>query len=723
MALSNQHLAELADAYGIATEFWDWKGRLTEVGDDTVVAILAAMDVEAGTPEQAAVAVETHRLRPWRTMLPRCVVMEQGHSRRVLVHVPHGAGVELRVRFEDGGSRDLPQVDHLVDPREIDGVLIGEAAFELPHDLPLGYHRLSARTGEARVESTLIVTPHFLGFPASMGDKRAWGYAAQLYSVRSADSWGLGDLQDLADLATWSATQQFASYVLVNPLHAAEPMPPLEPSPYLPTSRRYVNPVYIRPEAIPEYAFLDEKARDRIGQLKSRLRKTLGPDQRIRRNESWEAKIAALRVVYDAGLKPSRLMSLNDFVRREGRGLIQFATWCALVTENGMDWRSWEPELQRPSSPEVTEFARKHVTDIVFYSWLQWIADNQLRAAQSAAKDAGMRIGIMNDLAVGVSSQSAEAWVLGEVFARGVAVGAPPDHFNQTGQDWGQIPWRPDRLDDLSYAPFRTMVAGILRHSGGIRVDHIMGLFRLWWIPAGASASQGTYVRYNHEAMVGILALEAHRAGALVVGEDLGVVEPWVRDYLRDRGILGTSIAWFERDGNNQPLAPESWREYCLASVTTHDLPPTAGYLAAEHVKLQHRLGLLTEDLDAELAHADAEKHQWLQALRDRGMLTEDDPTTEDIVLAMHRYLVATPARVLCAALTDAVGDRLTQNQPGTIDEYPNWRVPLSHPDGRPMTLEELYSDERALRLSGVMNGFTVPPSTYRATSELVISE
>ena len=723
MALSNQHLAELADAYGIATEFWDWKGRLTEVGDDTVVAILAAMDVEAGTPEQAAAAVETHRQRPWRTMLPRCVVMEQGHSRRVLVHVPHGAGVELRVRFEDGGSRDLPQVAHLVDPREIDGTLIGEAAFELPDDLPLGYHRLSARTGEARVESTLIVTPHFLGFPASMGDKRAWGYAAQLYSVRSADSWGLGDLQDLADLATWSATQQFASYVLVNPLHAAEPMPPLEPSPYLPTSRRYVNPVYIRPEAIPEYAFLDEKARDRIGQLKSRLRKTLGPDQRIRRNESWEAKIAALRVVYDAGLKPSRLMSLNDFVRREGRGLIQFATWCALVTENGMDWRSWEPELQRPSSPEVTEFARKHVTDIVFFSWLQWIADNQLRAAQSAAKDAGMRIGIMNDLAVGVSSQSAEAWVLGEVFARGVAVGAPPDHFNQTGQDWGQIPWRPDRLDDLSYAPFRTMVAGILRHSGGIRVDHIMGLFRLWWIPAGATASQGTYVRYNHEAMVGILALEAHRAGALVVGEDLGVVEPWVRDYLRDRGILGTSIAWFERDGNNQPLAPESWREYCLASVTTHDLPPTAGYLAAEHVKLQHRLGLLTEDLDAELAHADAEKHQWLQALRDRGMLTEDDPTTEDIVLAMHRYLVATPARVLCAALTDAVGDRLTQNQPGTIDEYPNWRVPLSHPDGRPMTLEELYSDERALRLSGVMNGFTVPPSTYRATSELVISE
>lgn len=721
MALSNHHLAELAGAYGIATEFWDWKGRLTEVSDATVVAILAAMDVDAATPEAAERALSAWRDRPWAQVLPRCVVIEQGTPRRVLIHVPDGTPLTVTVRLEDGGSREVPLVEHLVAPREIDGRLIGEAAAEVPGDLPLGYHRLSARTIDGVAESSLIVTPHFLGFPPAMGDKRAWGYATQLYSVRSADSWGIGDLQDLADLATWSATQQFASYVLVNPLHAAEPMPPLEPSPYLPTSRRYVNPLYIRPESIPEYASLDERARDRIGQLKSRLAKALGNDPAIRRNDVWEAKIAALRVVFDAGLKPSRLMSLNDFVRREGRGLIQFATWCTLVTQHGMDWRAWDAELQRPSSPEVTEFSGKHVGDIVFFSWLQWIADNQLRAAQSAAKDAGMRIGIMNDLAVGVSSQSAEAWTLGDVFARGVSVGAPPDHFNQTGQDWGQIPWRPDRLDDLSYAPFRTMVAGILRHSGGIRVDHIMGLFRLWWIPEGGSATQGTYVRYNHEAMVGILALEAHRAGALVVGEDLGVVEPWVRVYLRDRGILGTSIAWFEKDEHNQPLPPERWREYCLASVTTHDLPPTAGYLDQEHIKLQHQLGLLTEDLNHELELAHAEQEQWLRMLRERGLLSADEPSTEDIVLAMHRFLLATPARVLCAALTDAVGDRRTQNQPGTMDEYPNWRVPLSHPDGRPMSLEELYSDERALRLSGVMNGFTVPPTAYRATSELII--
>jgi 4-alpha-glucanotransferase len=539
--------------------------------------------------------------------------------------------------------------------------------------------------------------------------------------VTSADSWNIGDLSDLADLATWSATQQFAGFVLVNPLHAAQPIPPLEASPYLPTSRRYVNPLYIRPESIPEFAELDERSRNRIAQLKSRLKKELAGEDLICRNEIWAAKTEALRVIYDHGLRPARRMAFNDFLRREGRSLTQFATWSALVTRFGGDWRDWPAELRRPSSPTVALFAEQHVDAIVFYAWLQWVADNQLRTAQSAAKDAGMRIGIMNDLAVGVSPWSAEAWTYGNLFADKISVGAPPDHFNQTGQDWGQAPWRPDRLDELSYAPFRSMVAGILRHSGGVRVDHIMGLFRLWWIPDGMAASQGAYVRYPHEAMVGILALEAHRAGALVVGEDLGVVEPWVRHYLRARGILGTSIAWFERDADGRPLEPEEWREYCLASVTTHDLPPTAGYLAGEHIKLQHELGLLTESLETELATAEGERTAFIDALRHRGFLTAEPASTEDIVQALHRYLVATPARVLCAALPDAVGDRRTQNQPGTSVEYPNWRIPLSGPDGKPLGMEQLYTDERAFRLAGIMNGFSGPILLPRSETELVV--
>jgi len=709
MPLSNPFLADLAGAYGVSTEFWDWKGRRIEVDDPTVVGILAGMGVEAGTEEAARLALAEHALQAWRRSLPPCTVVQQGAEATVAVHVPAGAPASLTIRLEEGGTRAAAQVDNWEPDRDIDGRLVGEASFAIPADLPLGYHRLQLAASGHVSEATLVVTPHFLGFPASMGGKRVWGYATQLYSVRSSGSWGMGDLQDLAALATWSGTQHFAHYVLVNPLHAAQPMPPLEPSPYLPSSRRYVNPLYLRPELIPEYAYLPEHKRQRIAAIRQRLDKTLAGSDRIERDPIWDAKIAALRLIYDEGLSEVRMMAKENFVRGEGRPLAQFATWCVLATIFGMNWREWPAEYRRPSSPEVAAFAAQYAREIDFYVWMQWVADNQLRAAQSAARDAGMRVGVMSDLAVGVSRTSAEAWTLGDAFAQGVAVGAPPDHYNQLGQDWGQAPWRPDRLEELSYQPFRAMVAGIMRHSGGVRIDHIMGLFRLWWIPQGLDPTRGAYVRYNHEAMVGILILEAHRAGALVVGEDLGTVEPWVRDYLRDRGILGTSVAWFETNPDGSPLEPERYREYCLASVTTHDMPPTAGYLALDHIRLQHGRGMLTESLEEELAIAERHCAAWRAVLAGRGLVEEGEDPVFETVLAMHRYLVSTPSRVLCAALTDAVGDRRTQNQPGTVDEYPNWRIPLSGPDGTPLTLEEVYSSERAARLAAVMNGFSVP--------------
>jgi 4-alpha-glucanotransferase len=291
-----------------------------------------------------------------------------------------------------------------------------------------------------------------------------------------------------------------------------------------------------------------------------------------------------------------------------------------------------------------------------------------------------------------------------------VTAGAPPDAFNQQGQDWSQPPWRPDQLLEHAYAPFRALISAVLRHAGGVRVDHIIGLFRLWWIPKGSPPTEGTYVYYDHEAMVGILALEAQRVGALVVGEDLGTVEPWVRDYLHERGVFGTSILWFEldRDGDGGPLHADRWREYCLSSVTTHDLPPTAGYLAGDHVRLRDRLGLLTRPFDDELASDQAEQAAWRAELRRVGLL-EQDADVEQTVLALYRYLGRTPSKLLALALTDAVGDRRTQNQPGTTDEYPNWRVPLAGPDGRQMLLEDVFSDPRAARLAAAMPAQTAP--------------
>ena len=700
-------VAELAEAYGIAIDWWDWQGEYTRVPPTTIVAALAALGVDASSSTSARAALADRETARWERMLPPCVVTRHGWQPTVDVHVPHGRPVQLWIDLEAGGVQaGVRQEENWAAPRLADGQLIGEATFRIPGDLPLGYHTLHARSDDREATCTLIVTPGWLGFPGRMGDARTWGLATQIYSVRSEQSWGVGDLVDLADLGVWAAAEQGAGFVLVNPLHAAEPTAPMEPSPYLPTSRRFTNPLYLRPKRIPEFADLDDRGRAEVAAAHEELIAELRGVDAIDRDLSWTAKRAVLRLIHHVPRTAGRELAFRAFCRREGRSLNDFATWSAIAEHHGADWHDWPEELGHPNSTAVDAFRDEHAEIVDFHCWLQWLLDDQLAVAQDSTTDAGAVLGVMHDLAVGVQPGGADAWALQDVYAQGVSVGAPPDAFNQSGQDWQQPPWRPDRLADVAYRPFRELVSTVLRHAGGIRVDHIIGLFRLWWIPTDAAPTAGTYVRYDHEAMIGILALEAFRAQALVVGEDLGTVEPWVRRYLRDRGILGTSILWFEfeHDAGGAPLRPEWWREYCLASVTTHDLPPTAGYLASDHVRLRHQLGLLTRPLTDELAADEAERTAWLDNLRHRHAL-EDDADTEATIAALHRYLTWTPSRLLCMSLSDAIGDRRTQNQPGTIDEYPNWRVPLSGPDGAPYSLEQVFTDTRAARLAAVMRG------------------
>jgi 4-alpha-glucanotransferase len=693
-------LAELAAAHAIATEFWDWRGQHRTVGADAIRAVLGALGVDASTPDAVTAALLHRRDAPWRRMLPPCVVVRSGRSAHVDVHVTHGRPVRVWVELEDGATRgDLRQVENWNPPRQLDGREIGEASFELPSDLPLGYHVLRADSDGTQTGCPLVVTPDRL--PRA---PRTWGLATQLYSVRSRRSWGVGDLADLADLAAWASVEHGAGFVLVNPMHAAAPVAPMQPSPYLPATRRFVNPVYVRVEQIPEFAYLEAADLARLRRSRARVQTATATSDRIDRDAAWAAKEQALRAVYAVTRSPGREAALRGFERREGRGLRDFATWCVIAEQHGADSRSWPAELRSPEAPAVERFRAVHHERVAFHAWLQWVLDEQLAAAQGAARRAGMALGVMHDLAVGVDAGGSDAWAMPDVFAQGITVGAPPDAYNQAGQDWTQPPWRPDRLAELAYAPFRDMVRAVLRHAGGVRVDHILGLFRLWWIPEGASPTAGTYVRYDHEALVGILALEAYRAGAFVVGEDLGTVEPWVREYLAERGILGTSVLWFEyADDAGNLLPAQRWRTDCLAAVTTHDLPPTAAYLAGEHVRLRHELGVLTRPLAEELAAAEQERTAWLEELVRVGELGSVDADAEEVIAALHRYVGRAPSRLLCLALTDAVGDRRAQNQPGTLEDYPNWRFPLSGPDGSPMLLDEVLENPRAAALAEVM--------------------
>ena len=704
----SEPLTQLAVAHGVATDYWDWQGQHAPISAATIAAVLAALGVPAHTPEEVETSLQDVGDRFWRRTLPATVVTREGWTPWVFVHVPDGTGVRLTLDLEDGHEWEVRQVEHLVAPREVDGVMVGEAAFELPWNLPLGWHRLVAHIEAEPLDpssttATVVVTPHRLTLPEGLDERRGVGVATQLYQVRSQGSWGIGDLGDAARLGAWASTQHGADFLLVNPLHAAEPVAPMEPSPYLPTTRRFLNPLYLRVEDVPEVAGLDPEDVARLAALAAHGR-ALNEVDGIDRDGSWELKRAALGLVHAVPLTGARADAYGEFLVEEGDGLVAYATWCALAETYGLPAASWPTELQDPRGAAVARWRDEHLDTVDLHCWMQWLLAEQVRDVQSVLRASGMRVGLVEDLAVGVHTQGSDAWSLSDVLAGGVSVGAPPDQFNQLGQRWDQPPWRPDRLAEQGYRPFRDMVRNALRDSGGVRIDHVIGLFRLWWIPRGMTPDQGTYVRYDHEALIGILALEAQRAGAVVIGEDLGVVEPSAREYLLERGVLGTSILWFEWAGHG-PRVPEHYRSLCLSSVTTHDLPPTAGYLALEHVAIRERLGLLTRSVEEEReAELGAIGHV-RSALVLRGLL-QPDASPEDLLVALHAWLGQTPSRMLVVGLCDLVGDRRAVNQPGTLDEYPNWRVPLTDAAGRLVRLEDVTSggaDGLAARIFGAL--------------------
>lgn len=755
---SRAQLIRLADAYGVAHEYWDVSGAHHEASDDTLMRVLAAMGVDASTgtaTENALRDVEEHE---WRRVLPECAVYSNDVGGIIHAHVPHGWDVKIFVELEPGEYGEQPyieleQIDDFTEPKEIDGALVGQAAFRVPAGLPLGYHRAlaqvwhhaenfaAAHDDERRDgEASLISVPRRIdwngradgasGTPQAERS-RSWGMMIQLYSVRSRASWGIGDLQDLADLARIFGADG-ADFVLINPLHAGEPVGHMQPSPYLPVSRRFFNPIYIRPQSIPEWELLDGQARERAMALAADAQAQSLHTTLIDRDAVWKAKRAALELIFKAGRKRRRQREFSDFCAEQGTGLEDFALWCALLeraaderaineraagkgsdgmggnepgceaegseTEGGeavpepLELSEWELP---PLSSVQTAHARVALAErMEFWMWLQWIVDEQLRQAQRAAREAGMMYGICHDLAVGVHPHGADVWSLQRAFAVGMDVGAPPDFYNQQGQNWSQPPWNPVELARMGYAPVRDMLRTILKHAGALRLDHVMGLFRLYWIPQGNAASEGTYVYFDHEAMVGIALLEAYRAGAVLIGEDLGTVEPWIRQVLRDRGIFGTSVLWFEKQDDGWPRELDQYRHDVLATVDTHDLPPAAGYWKEAHVNLRAQLGLLTEPEEQVRGAARQEREQTLARLREH-QLIGDNPSEQEIIEALHAYICRTPSQLIGVSLTDAVGEERTQNQPGTNDEYPNWRIPLADSVGQLVLVDDLADNER----------------------------
>ncbi|WP_156758665.1 4-alpha-glucanotransferase [Actinokineospora pegani] len=604
-------LAALAAAHGVATEYENGDREQVEVSAEVVVAVLAQLGVDASTPEAVAAALAAPCERPVPT------VVRRGDRVRV------GAGTVL---LEDGGEV------------AVDGAL--------PADLPLGWHTL--RVGDR--ETPLAVAPAALP-PAP----RTWGWMTQLYALHTPDSWGIGDYADLRAFVEGTAADAGGA-VLVSPVAAPNLVHPVQRSPYSPSSRRFLNPVHLSVTATPEFATADEATRAEVLALR--------PDatELIDHDAVWRAKSAALALL----APPVDLAAVEP-------GLLDYATFAALAEVHGPDWRDWPAPLRHPGSAEVRA-ARGELADrVAFHVWVQGLCACQLDGVHAAAAD--LAVGVVHDLPVGVTPSGADAWSLRDVLATEVTVGAPPDAFSPLGQDWVLPPFRPDRLAAAGYLPFRDMIRAVLAHGDGIRVDHVAGLWRLWWIPPGGAADKGTYVHYDAEAMLGVLLLEAHRAGAVVIGEDLGTVPDAVTATLRERGVLSCSVAWFERDDDGSPRPPARWSAQAAASVSTHDLPTALGFLTGDHVRVRAERGLLS-DPEGERARAAAERDEIVALLVSEGLVAADAPLP-DVVDALHVLLARTPCALVFAAPQDLIGEERQPNLPGTVDQYPNWRIPL----------------------------------------------
>jgi 4-alpha-glucanotransferase len=516
--------------------------------------------------------------------------------------------------------------------------------------LPVGEH-------ERGDGATLLVAP-----PTCPRPPRSWGWMVQLYGVRSRASWGMGDLGDLARLGCWSAAEAGAGFVLVNPLHATSPGLPQEGSPYFPASRRYLNPLYLAIEDVPELALADGGTREEVLRLGNEAR-ALNDSVLIDRDAVYRLKSRALELLFRYARDPGEP---DDF-----------AVWSALAERHGGPYQGWPSDLRRPDAPGVARAKQELADRVSFHAWLQLLCTEQLGEAQRCARDAGMPVGLVLDLAVGVDPGGADAWAQQDDLAHGFTVGAPPDSFNQKGQDWRLPPWRPDRLRANGYKPFRDLVRATVAHAGGIRIDHAMGLFRLFWVPDGASPAEGTYVRYPAEDLLGILAYECSLAGAVAVAEDLGTVEPGVPETLRANGILGSAVLWFE-DGR-----AAAYPELAFTSITTHDLPTARGFWTDEALRVQTELDLLGRPVEDQRADNARERARVRRLLEAEG-LARPDATEDELVVAMHAFIGRTPSLMAAVALGDAVGEVRQPNMPGTRDEYPNWRLPL------PVAVEDL---------------------------------
>jgi len=694
---------QLGQHFGIEPVYHDGLGVERKVDVHHLQQALASMGVKASSKEEIRDSLAEIALQQWTRVIDSVVVRYPADSLfKLLLSLPLGdVGLEkvslhVWVTDEKGACRQLVipgSSGEVSADKTIHGLRYVQAFFPFPEKLALGYYRLFVRATvhpEHTVEgkALLIVAPRKCYLPSS--PKRAWGISLQLYGLRSKRNWGIGDFRDLGDVMRVAGPRWGVATIGVNPLH-----PPAAglTSPYSPSSRLFWSPVYLNVEGVYEWrtsAVFRRKAKSsKFQQTLKQLRNSPLVDYESVGRVKWEIFEELFRVFrrQHLGKKNAtpRGRAFSSFVANHQSHFTQFCTFRALTEYFGTwVWRTWPQEFQNPRSTEVEVFRRTYAARIQFYQYVQWLCELQLQKLDQLAKKHSLSLGLYHDLPVGIHPDGADSWIFQDQIASGITVGAPPDSFNLNGQSWGLAVPNPVRLREEGYQFLRETLEQNMRHGGVLRIDHALGLFRMFWIPQGGTGKDGVYVRTNVDEMLAVLALESVRRKVLVVGEDLGTVTPAIRQKLDAAGLLSYRLLFFEREEGGAFKPPDAYPEQALVAVTTHDLPTLKGFWVGRDITVKEQGGLYPgkEDIAQDWRMRTEDRQRLWEALRPQGLCPADAipvSLSEDMIQVIYRYLARTPSRLLIVQLEDLLAELDTPNLPGAPDSvYPSWRVRIS---------------------------------------------
>jgi (1->4)-alpha-D-glucan 1-alpha-D-glucosylmutase len=688
-------LEKLCQLRGIERSFTDFRGETRSVSEDGLRRLLAAFGHAVEDESQLEREAEQLEALEWLRVLPPVVLLRPGDHVPLAMPLPLLPRIRWRVEAENGDSivgqaepSQLPVLEQRTAPAQ-DALRL---ALGLPA-LPRGYHRLTVEddAGMPLATTTLLVPTERCFEPEALRKgHRLWGWAIQLYALRSDRNWGIGDFSDLAGYAA-AAAKLGADVIGLNPLHALFPSDPEHCGPYSPSSRNFLNVLYIDPEAIPEFATSVEARRlvatPAFRQRLAQLRDSPCVDYK----GVAGCKLQVLRLIhadFESQARPERRLEFRQFVKNHGQVLEMFARFHAIqehLLATGVigGWASWPTAYRRPDSPGVLALLAASPGSVDFHRWLQWIAAAQLEAAERSARQAGMALGIYRDLAVGVNDSGAETWAERSLYALEASIGAPPDALALQGQDWGIPPMRADVLREQAYAPFVRLLRANMGAGGALRIDHVMALMRLWWVPRGRPSAEGSYVHYRLDELLAILALESNRRRCLVIGEDLGTVPAEIRHAMDEYGIYRYRVLMFEQREDGAYRRPADFPQGALVTATTHDLPTLASFWSGSDIELRERLALYPDAGMAEAARAARARDRTalLHALEAEGLAPDGprgaDPAhrlmTPALAEAIQQYLARSRCAVMVLQPEDWLGMEDPVNVPGTHLKYPNW--------------------------------------------------